>query len=72
MQQQTVFLYSPSLSLKTLDTGILLLAVFKLELEMDYSSETGLCIAAPRPRQISLLRFFLTIYIGLYKTPNKT
>ena len=44
-----VFLYSPSLSLKTLDTEILLLAVFKLELEMDYPSETGLCTVAPSP-----------------------
>ena len=29
------FLYSPSLSLKTLDAGILSFAVFKQELEMD-------------------------------------
>ena len=35
--------------LKTLDTEILLLAVFKLELEMDYSSETSLCTVAPFP-----------------------
>ena len=34
---------SPSLSLKALDTGILFLAVFTLELEMDYLSETRLC-----------------------------
>ena len=38
--------------IKTLDTGILLLAVFKLELEMDYLSETRLFTVAP-------LRFFL-------------
>ena len=54
---ETVFLYSPSLSLKTLDTGILLLAVFTLELEMDYPSETSLCTVAPSP-QTPLLRFF--------------
>ena len=35
---KTVVPYSPSLSLKTLDTGILLLAVFTLELEMDHPS----------------------------------
>ena len=35
--------YSPSPSLKTLDTGILVLAVFTLELETDYPSETSLC-----------------------------
>ena len=49
--------YSPSLSLKTLDTGILLLAVFTLELEMDHPSETSLCTVAPSP-QTPLLRFF--------------
>ena len=48
-QRQTVVLYSPSLSLKTLDTGILLLPVFKLELEMDYPSETSLCTVTPFP-----------------------
>ena len=32
-----------------LDTGILLLAVFTLELEMDYPSETSLCRVAPFP-----------------------
>ena len=48
---------SPSLSLKILDTGILLLAVFTLELEMDYPSETSLCTVAPSP-QTPLLRFF--------------
>ena len=42
-------MYSPSLSLKTLDTGILLLAVFKLEIEMDYPSETSLCTVATSP-----------------------
>ena len=48
-QRQTVVLYVPSLSLKTLDTRILLLAVFKLELEMDYPSETNLCTVTPHP-----------------------
>ena len=48
-QRQTVVLYSPSLSLKTLDTGILLLAVFKLELEMDYLSDISLCTVTPFP-----------------------
>ena len=57
-QRQTVFLYSTSLSLKTLDTEILLLAVFKLELEMDYSSETGLCIVAPSPDKHPFSDFF--------------
>ena len=57
-QRQTFVPYSPSLSLKTLDTGILLLAVFTLELEMDYPSETSLCTVAPSP-QTPLLRFFL-------------
>ena len=54
----TVFLYRPSLSLKTLDSGILLLAVFKLELEMDYSSETGLYTIAPSPTETSSPFFF--------------
>ena len=43
--------------IKTLDTGILLLAVFTLELEMDHPSETSLCTVAPSP-QTPLLRFF--------------
>ena len=38
-----------SVSLKTLDTDILLLAVFTLELEMDFPSETSLCTVAPSP-----------------------
>ena len=50
--------YSPSLSLKTLNTGILLLAVFTLELEVDYRSEISLCTAAPS-LQTPLLQFFL-------------
>ena len=33
----------------TLDKGILLLAVFKLEPEMDYPSETSQCTVAPSP-----------------------
>ena len=57
-QRQKFVPYSPSLLLKTLDTGILLLAVFTLELEMDYPSETSLCTVAPSP-QTPLLRFFL-------------
>ena len=51
-------LYSLSLSLKTLDTAILLLAVFKLEIEMDYPFETSLC-QSPLPPQTPLLRFFV-------------
>ena len=43
--------------IKTLDTGILLLAVFTLELETDYPSETSLCTATPFPTDI-LLRLF--------------
>ena len=35
--------------IKTLGTGIFSLAVFKLELEMDYPSETNLCTVAPSP-----------------------
>ena len=50
--------YSPSLSLKTLDTGILLLAVFTLELEMDYPSETSLCTVAPSPTDTPSPIFF--------------
>ena len=34
---------------KTLDKGILLLAVINLELEMDYPSETGLCTVTASP-----------------------
>ena len=56
-QRQTVVLYSPSLSLKALDIGILLLAVFSLELEMDYPSETSLCTVTPSPKT-PLLQFF--------------
>ena len=51
-------LYSLSLSLKTLDTGILLLAVFKLEIEMDYPFEPSLC-RSPPPPQTPLLRLFV-------------
>ena len=51
-------LYSLSLSLKTLDTGILLLPVFKLEIEMDYPFETSLCQSPPPPKT-PLLRFFV-------------
>ena len=41
----------------TLDTGILSLAVFTLELEMDYPPETSLCTVAPSS-QTPLLQFF--------------
>ena len=51
-QQETVVLYSLSLLLKTLDPGILLMAAFTLELEMDYPSETNLCTVAPSPTDI--------------------
>ena len=60
---KTVVPYSPSLSLETLDMGILLLAVFTLDqdpildLEMDHPSETSLCTVAPSP-QTPHLRFF--------------
>ena len=37
------------LAIKKLYTGILLVAVFKLDLEMDYPSETGLCTVALFP-----------------------
>ena len=50
--QETVDLYSLSLLLKTLDPGILLMAAFTLELEMDYPSETNLCTVAPSPTDI--------------------
>ena len=49
---------SRSVQSLTLDTGILLLAVFTLELEMDHPFETSLCTVAPSP-QTPLLRFFL-------------
>ena len=55
---ETVVLYSPSLSLKTLDTGILLLAVFTLELEMDCPSETSPCTVAPLPHRHPFSDFF--------------
>ena len=54
---KTVVPYSRSLSLETVDTVILLLAVFTLDLEMDHPSETSLCTVAPSP-QTPLLRFF--------------
>ena len=57
MQRQTVVPYGPSLSLKTLDPGILLLAVLTLDLEIDYPSETSLCTVAPS-LLTPLLRFF--------------
>ena len=57
--------YSPSLSLKTLDTGILLLAVFTLDLEMHHPSETSLCTVTPSP-QTPLLRFFSEGRVRLY------
>ena len=45
-------------SLKTLDTGILLSAVFTLELEIDYPSETSLCTVAPSPTDTPSPIFF--------------
>ena len=36
-------------TLKALDTRILSLAVFTIELEMDYPSGTSLCTVAPSP-----------------------
>ena len=50
--------FRPSLSLKTLDTGISLLAVFTLELEKDYPSETSLCTVAPFPTDTPSPIFF--------------
>ena len=44
--------------LKTLDMGILLLAVFTLELETDYPSETSLCTVAPFLDRHPLSDFF--------------
>ena len=41
-----------AIRLTTLDTGILSVAVFKLELEMDYPSETGLCTVTQFPTDI--------------------
>ena len=38
------------ISSKILDTGIFSSAVFKLELEVDYPSETNLCTVAPSPK----------------------
>ena len=43
--------------IKNTGHGILLLAVFTLELEMDHPYETSLCTVAPSP-QTPLLRFF--------------
>ena len=58
---------------KTLDTGILLLAVFTLEPEMDYPSETSLCTVAPS-QQTPLLRFFSEgrgrLYTGYLERDN--
>ena len=59
--------------------GILFLAVFTLELEMDYPSETSLCTVTPSP-QTPLLQFFLrggggctqATYLGAgYMIPRK-
>ena len=49
--------------IKTLNTGILLLAVFKLELEMDYPFQI-VCVQSPSPPQTPLLQFFLRGRIG--------
>ena len=58
-QRQAVVLCSPPLSLKTLDTGIFSLTVFKVEQEMDYPSETDLCTVAPSPTDTTSSIFFL-------------
>ena len=50
--------YSPSLSLKTLVTGILVLAVLTLEVDMDYPSKTSLCTVAPFPTDTPSPIFF--------------
>ena len=50
--------FCPSLSLKTLETGILLLAVFTQELEMDHPSETSLCAVVPLPHRHPFSDFF--------------
>ena len=50
--------YSPSLSLEILVVGVLLLAVFILELEMDYPCETSLCTVAPFPTDSPFSDFF--------------
>ena len=63
----TVVPYSPSLPLKTLEMGILLLAVFTLELETDYRSETRLCTVAPLPDRHPLSDFFSEGKGRLYK-----
>ena len=56
---------------KTLDTGILLLAVFKLQLEMDYPSETSLFTVAPSPTDTPSPIFFAEgrgrLYTGYLK-----
>ena len=44
--------------IKTLDTGILLLTVFKQQLEIEYPSETGLCAIAPSPTDTPSPIFF--------------
>ena len=43
---------------KNTGQGNLLLAVFKLELEMDYTSETSLCAVAPSPTDTPSPIFF--------------
>ena len=68
-QRETV-LYSLSLSLKTLDTGILLWAFFTLEIEVDYPSETSRCTDAPPPHRHPFSDFFLGeggLYTGYQK-----
>ena len=44
--------------------GILSLAVFTLELEMDYPSETSLCTVAPSPTDIPSPFFFFFFFWG--------
>ena len=50
--------------------GNLFLAVFKLELEMDYPSETGLCTVTPSPTDTPSSIFSegrVRLYIGYLK-----
>ena len=57
-------------TLKTLDTGIWLLSVFKLELKMDYPSETSLCTLAPSDRH-PFFNFFWGEGAAVYRLSEK-
>ena len=55
---------------KNTEHGNLFLAVFKLELEMDYPSETGLCTVTPSPTDTPSSIFSegrVRLYIGYLK-----